>query len=65
MLYIVLECLYCVLVCLCIIRVNCARDQTRNPASLAQTGLSRLSESCRVAPRVLVHDSRLGDQGEV
>ena len=56
MLYIVLECLYCVLVWLCNIRVNCARNQTWNPASLAQAGPSRLSESCRVAHWVLVRD---------
>ena len=44
-------------------RVNCAREQTRNPASLAQASPSRLSESCRVSFFVLVRVSRLGDHG--
>jgi len=41
---------------------NCVREQTRNPASLAQAGPPCLSESCRVSLWVLVHGSRLGDQ---
>jgi len=42
--------------------MSCVREQTRNPASLAQVGPPRLSESCRVSHWVLVLGSRLGDQ---
>jgi len=62
-------CLYIVLImigwCFGMILTKWVREQTRNPASLAQAGPSRLSESCRVSRRVLIRGSRLGDQGGV
>jgi len=48
--------------CFGIVLVKCVREQTRNLASDAQAGPSRLSESCRVSLWVLVRGSRLGDQ---
>jgi len=47
--------------------VNCTRDQTRNPTSLAQATPSHLSESCRVlfwswfALLAQARDARLGE----
>jgi len=43
---------------------NYVREQSQNPASLAQGSPSRLSESCRVSFLVMVRVSRLGDQGQ-
>jgi len=48
--------------CFGIVLAKCVREQTRNPASLAQAGPSRLSESGRVSLWVLVRGSRLGDK---
>jgi len=43
---------------------NWVCEQSQNPASLAQASPSHLSESCRVSFFVLVHVSRLGNQGQ-
>jgi len=47
--------------CFGIVLAMCVREQTRNLASLAQAGPSRLSESCRVSLWVLGRGSSLGD----